>query len=112
MLPGRGFDLEQHQVALDVVARADVIDLDDGDDLFELLADLVEHAVVADDDERHPREVRVFRLADRQRVDVVAARGEHARDVREHARHVLHDRGKHVTHGPTTPTTRANMVVL
>ena len=82
----RRCDLDQHQVALDVVLRADVVDLDDGDDLFELLADLLQHAVVADDDERHPREVRVFGLADRQAIDVVAARGEHARDVREHAR--------------------------
>src|SRR5262245_3200447 len=39
LAPRRRIDLEQHQIALDVVTRADVIDLDDRDDLFELLAD-------------------------------------------------------------------------
>ena len=59
-------DLDQHQVAFDVVARADVVDADDGDDLFELLADLLEHAVVADDDERHPRETWDLRFRRRR----------------------------------------------
>ena len=97
-LAGLHLDLDQHQVAFDVVARADVVDAHDGDDLFELLADLFEHAVVADDDERHPREPRVFGFADGEAIDVVAARGEHAGHVGQHAGDVLHGGGKDVTH--------------
>ena len=82
-----------------MVARADIVDADDGDDFFELLADLLEHAVVADDDERHPREARVFGFADGEAIDVVAARGEHAGHVGQHAGHVLDGGGKDVTHG-------------
>ena len=94
----RGRDLDQHQVAFDVVLRADVIDADDGHDFFQLFPHLLQHAVVADDDEGHPRELGVFRLPHRQAIDVVAARGQHARNVRKHARHVLNQCGKHVTH--------------
>ena len=92
-------DLDQHQVAFDVVVRADVVDADDGDDLFELLADLLQHAVVADDDERHPRETGVFGFADGEAIDVVAARGEHAGHVGQHAGDVLHGGREDVTHG-------------
>src|SRR4051812_27734046 len=84
-----------------MVARADVVHMDDSNDLFQLLADLIENPIVADNDERHPRKVRIFRLADGQRIDVVAARGEHARNVRQHARHILHHRRQHMTHHQT-----------
>ncbi len=91
-------DLDEHQVALDEVLAADVVHLDDGDDLVELLADLIEHVVVAVDDEGHARQVGVLGLADGEAVDVEAARGEHAGDVRENAGLVLHQGGKHVPH--------------
>ena len=87
---GGGVDLDQHQVALDEVLAGDVEDLDDRDDLLELLADLLQDPVVAHDHEGDPREVRVLGLADGQAVDVEPARGEHARDVGQHARLVLH----------------------
>ena len=96
--PGGAVDLDQHQVALDVILRADVVDADHGHDLLQLLADLLQHAVVADDHEGHPRQLRVLGLADGQAVDVVAPRGQHARDVREHPGHVLHQSREHVTH--------------
>jgi hypothetical protein len=76
-----------------VVARADVIDLDDGDDLFELFADLVENPIVPNDNKRHPGEIRIFGFAHGERIDVVTARSQHARDVGEHAGHVLNHRG-------------------
>ena len=41
-LPPDALHLDQHQVAFDEVLRADVVDADDGDDLFELLADLLQ----------------------------------------------------------------------
>ena len=106
--PGGRRDLDQHQVAFDVVLRADVVDADDGHDFFQLLPHLLQHAVVADDDEGHPRELGVFGLPHRQAVDVVAARGQHARDVREHARHVLDQCGKHVTHGTLRKTVKVS----
>jgi hypothetical protein len=91
-------DLDQHQIAFDVIARTDIIDPHHGDDLLELLADLFEHAVVADDDERHPRELGVFGFADGQAIDVEAAGGEHAGHVGQHAGHVLHRGRKDVSH--------------
>ena len=81
-----------------IVLARDVEDLDDRDDLLELLADLLEVAVVAHHDDRDPREVRVLRLADGEAVDVEPARGEHPRDVRQHARPVLHQRREHMSH--------------
>ena len=48
-----GGHLQQHQVALYVVLRADVVDADHGDDFFQLLADLLQHAVTADNHEGH-----------------------------------------------------------
>ena len=56
--PSGALDLDQHQIALDEILRADVDHLDDGHDFFELLADLPQHVVVAHHDKRHPRQVR------------------------------------------------------
>lgn len=49
------------------------INAHDRDDLLELLTHLVEHGVVADDHERHSRQLRLFGLADGEAVNVVAA---------------------------------------
>ena len=97
----RGLDLDEHQVALDEVLAADVVDLDDGDDLVELLANLLQLGVVAVDDEGHARQVRLLGLADGEAVDVEAARSEHAGDVGQHARLILHQRRQHVPHTST-----------
>src|SRR5262249_24139255 len=72
-LGGGGLDLEKHEVAFDEVLGADVHDLDDGDDLVELLANLIEDRVIALDDEGHAREVGVLGFANREAVDVEAA---------------------------------------
>ena len=79
-------------------SRADVVHPDDGDDLVELLADLLEDGVVAVDDEGHAREVVVLGLADGEAVDVEPAGGEHAGDVGQDAGLVLHQGGEHVPH--------------
>src|SRR3954468_22277343 len=81
-----------------MVVRADVFDANDRDDLFELLADLLEYVVIAYDDERHSRESRIFGFADGEAIDVVAARGEHAGHMGEHAGDVLHGGGEDVAH--------------
>jgi hypothetical protein len=72
-----------------MIARADIIDAHHGDDLFQLLADLLQHAVVADDDKRHAREAWILGLADGEAIDVETARGEHAGNVGQHAGDVL-----------------------
>ena len=93
-----GLHLDEHQVAFDVVLRADVDHFDDGHDLFELLAHLLENVVVSHHHEGHPRQAGIFGLADRQAVDVIAARGEHSRNMGQHARNVLDDSRQQVTH--------------
>ena len=70
-----------------------VVDLAHGDDLLELLAHLLDDPVVAHDDDRDPRQVRVLGLADGEAVDVEPARGKHPRDVRQDPRLVL-DQGR------------------
>ena len=96
----RRVDLDQHQVALDVILARDVVDLHDRDDLLELLAHLIQVPVVAHDDDRDPREIRVLGLPDRQAIDIESPRGEHPRDVRQHAGLVLHQRRQQVTPTP------------
>src|SRR5690606_839798 len=54
--------------------------------------------VVADDDEGHPRQAGVFGGADREAIDVVAARGKHAGHMGQHAGDVLHESREDVTH--------------
>ena len=81
--------LDEHQLALDVVALGQVDDLHDLDELVQLLRDLLDHVVRAGGDDRHPRHRRVLGRRHRQRLDVVAARGEQAGDARQRARLVL-----------------------
>ena len=72
-LAGLHLDLDQHEVAFDMVVGAHVVNANDGDNLFELLADLREDAIVADDDKGHPREAWAFGFADREAIDVESA---------------------------------------
>ena len=97
---GGGLDLDQHQVPLDVVFAGDVLDLDDRYDLLELLPHLFEMPVVSHRHDRDSREDRILRLADREAVDIEAARGEHPRDLGQHARLVLHQGREHVADAP------------
>ena len=95
---GRRIDLDEHQVTLDEVLARDVEDLDDRDDLLQLLPHLLQMPVVTHHDDRDPGKMRVFGLAHGETVDVEPARREHPRDVRQHARLVLHQRRENVTH--------------
>ena len=98
-LLGQGRDADEHEVAGDDGLADVVLDLDDRDDLGQLLADLLEDAVVADDDDGHAAELRVLGAADDQRIDVEGPRGEHARDVGQDARFVLDECIDYVLHG-------------
>ena len=68
-----GADLDQHQVPLDEVAVRKIEHLDDGDDLLELLADLVKNTSVTVDDKRYPGKLGVLGLTHSQAVDVEGA---------------------------------------
>jgi len=74
------------------------LDADDGDDLFELFAHLLEGGIVAGYDESHARQIGVFGLADRKAVNIEAARGQHTGNVSQDPRLVLYQRRKHVPH--------------
>ena len=101
-------DFHQHQVAFDVILVGEVEDLDHGDDFFELLADLVEDAVVPIDDESHAGEPRILRRTDGQAVDVERPGGEHPGDMGQNAGLVHHQRGEDVSHARLTFSAAAN----
>lgn len=81
----------QQQLALDQRRGRVVEDGPDGDEVLELAAGLLDDAVLARQHDGHAREVVDLGVADDERVDVEAARGEDAGDAREHARFVLHE---------------------
>jgi len=73
----------------------DVDHLHHGHEAEELLLDLLEHMVGAGGDDGDARLVSVaVDLGDRERLDVVAARGEQADDAGEDARLVVDDAGE------------------
>src|SRR5581483_2948431 len=96
-------DLHDEQFAFEMVAAREVGDLDDVDELAGLLDDLVDDDVVAGRHERQARHRRIVRGRDRQRIDVVAARGEHAGHTRERTDFVLQQHGNDAAHVKTSP---------
>ena len=84
-----GGDLEQRELAGDGVARLEVADLQDVDQLVQLLGDLVDRVQRAVDGQRDARQPPLVGRADREGVDVEAAPREQARDARQHAGLVL-----------------------
>src|SRR5271157_5730756 len=91
-LGGGDLELDEHQVALNVVFTRDVVDLDNRDQFLELLAHLLEMTVVALHDHGNSREPGCLGLAHGKTVDVETPRGEHARDLRQDTWLVLHER--------------------
>src|SRR6202008_111591 len=72
--------------------------LDHLDELVQLLGDLFDHVVRAHRDDGHARHRLVLRRGDGERLDIVAARGEEARDARQRASFVLHQDGEDMSH--------------
>jgi hypothetical protein len=72
---------------------AQVVDLDDVDELVELLHDLLDDEGVAAHHQGHARHRGVEGLPHGQALDVVAARREQPGHAREHAELVLHEDG-------------------
>src|SRR6185312_15600189 len=95
----RGAHLHEHQLALDVLALGQVDHLDHVHQLVQLLGDLLDDLVGAGGDDGHAREGRVLGRRDRQRLDVVPARGEETCHARKSAGLVLHEDGEDMAHG-------------
>lgn len=93
-----GADFHQHEVSLDKLTLGEIDHAHHRDQLFQLFANLIEHAVVAADHECDPRELGVFRLADGQTLDIECARSEHSGDLREDSRLVNDQCGEDVFH--------------
>src|ERR1700712_645233 len=84
-----GADLEHHELALDRRRRLQLDDLDDVHQLVELLGDLLEGELVDAHADGHPRDAGLLGRPDGERLDVVAAPREQARDAGQHAGLVL-----------------------
>src|SRR5262245_12884881 len=97
-LLGRSTNFDQHEVALNEVFAADVLDRHHSHDLVELLPNLFQLRVVAVDHKGHPREIGIFGLSDRQTIDVETARCQHSRNVRQHAGLILYQCRENVPH--------------
>src|SRR4029453_3344781 len=76
-------------------------------ELVHLLLDLLERAVLAVDAQRDARDVVLFRRADGEALDVVAAAREHLRDARERARLVLDEDRQGMSHPTITCSSSA-----
>ena len=95
----RDVQLEQRELALDVIGLRHVGDVDDVDELAELLLDLIDDGFGSRRDERQARDGFVGRRRDVQALDVVAARRKQVRDARKSARLVLQENGNDMSHG-------------
>src|SRR3954471_21406682 len=91
-----GAHLHEHQLALDGRSLIVLEDLDHVDQLVQLLRDLLERLLLDVDDDRHPGDAGALGGADRERVDVEAARSEQARDPGENSRPVFDQHGDRV----------------
>src|SRR4029077_13532677 len=95
-------DRDQRELALDRLARLQLADAQDVDELVHLLLDLRERLPVAVDAGRDRRHVVPLRRADRQAFDVVPAPGEQLANAYEGARLVLDQDRQRVDHADTT----------
>src|SRR5690606_27123155 len=97
-------DLDEHQLAVDVLRAAVVDDGDDVDELLQLLLYLLYRALLAGADEGRAAEPRLVGLGDRERLDVVAAPCEETGDAQQHPWAVAHRDGEDVAvlHQATT----------
>src|SRR5690606_30354777 len=101
---GRAYcDLDEHQLAADVVRAGVVDDREHVDELLELLRHLLHGGVLARDDERGARQAGALGLGHRQRLDVVAAPREAPGGAQERARRRGRGGGEHGARGAHEP---------
>src|SRR5690606_5921982 len=96
---GIGGDLDQAELAGDVVAVLEVEDLDDVDQLVELLDALVDLAVIAADGGGDAGKAGIVGRTYVQRIDVEAAAGEHAGDAGKDAEFIFDEDADRMSHG-------------
>src|SRR5919197_2545398 len=84
-LAGRRRHLEQRELALDRLARGELLHAEDVDELVDLLLDLLERMLLAVHAQRDARDVVPLGRADREALDVERAPREHARHAGQRA---------------------------
>src|SRR5215469_12410854 len=90
--------LQQHEFPLQMLAAGHVQHVHHVHELVQLVGDLLNDEVRALRDQRQARDGGIVGGGNRERFDVVAARGEQTRDAREGARLVLQQNRNDVTH--------------
>src|SRR5256885_3240620 len=90
---GSNADRDQRELALDGFVGPQLGDAQDVHELVHLLLDLLERVLAAVDAQGQPRDVRPFRRADGEALDVVAAPREELRNARQRAGAVLEPNG-------------------
>src|SRR5687768_1241553 len=92
------FELEQHQLALQVLAERHVLYTDYIDQLVELVDDLLNRGIRPLRNERDTGDARLLRGGNGQRLDVVPAGGEQAGDAAQGTGFVLQENRDDVAH--------------
>jgi hypothetical protein len=105
-----GGDLEQRQLARDRIARLEVADLQDVDQLVQLFGHLIDRVQRAVDGERDAREVIVVGGADREGVDVEPASREQPGDAGQDTGLVLDEDRQHVLASRAHPAGRLELL--
>jgi len=100
---GIGLHADKHELAVDIVRLAEVLDADDVHELVELLVDLIQHLVVPANHDSHAGCLGVKSRADVQGVDIEAASAEHAGDTGEDTEFVFDENGDGVAHRSFAP---------
>ena len=100
-----------------MIAAGQVGDFQHIDVLARLLDDLRNHRIVAKGDQGQARYLGIMRGGDGQRIDVVAARREHAGDPRQGTGFVLQQHGNDMAHqnistGPDSSATASSREMM
>src|SRR5450830_2006810 len=97
-LLAHGTNLDQHQLAFDMLAFGQVHHLHHFNQTVQVLGDLLDDIVGTAGDDGHARQGRVFGRRHRQCFDVVAARREQAHHARQGARFVFQQDRNNMAH--------------
>ena len=89
---------QENEFAVHVLLVAEILHVDHVDEFFELFDDLLEHLVVAANDDRHAGGRGVEGWADVQSIDIEAAAAEHSGDAGENPELVFDEDGNCVAH--------------
>src|SRR4029077_17908708 len=94
-----GRHAEENEFSVHILFVTELLHVDHVDKFFELFGDLLEHLVVAADDDCHAGGGGVKSGADVKRVDIEPAPAEHSGDAGENPELVFNEDGNRVAHG-------------